>query len=245
MNRTIYLLNRAIIPMANSVYIVVPGLTLLLGVLLGMILNRAFSQINRREGFDDIIPGCPDPKCDNCTKPTPCGCPKPKPSCGDKDGSWNWNWNSGGGGGGSCNRPGGIIPGSCPPCREPDLSKYVLKTTIPPCPPIPDLSKYMLKTECPAVPDLSNYVLKSSVPKPQPIIMDCSKCNKPSGECPPCPRPRCPEIKCAPPTRCAPPAPCPRPVCPPTVVKCKAEDAPVQQVRPYLAPLDVTGFGLG
>ena len=125
------------------------------------------------------------------------------------------------------------------------MSKYVLKTTIPPCPPIPDLSKYMLKTECPAVPDLSNYVLKSSVPKPQPIIMDCSKCNKPSGECPPCPRPRCPEIKCAPPTRCPPPAPCPRPVCPPTVVKCKAEDAPVQQVRPYLAPLDVTGFGLG
>ena len=133
----------------------------------------------------------------------------------------------------------------CPPCREPDLSQYVLKSSIPPCPAMPDLSRYMLKTECPPVPDLSNYVLKSSVPKPQPVILDCTKCNKPKGDCPPCPRPRCPEVKCPEPTRCAPPAPCPRPVCPPTVVKCKAEDAPIQQVRPYLAPLSVTGFGMG
>ena len=149
-------------------------------------------------------------------KPAPCGCPNPRPMCPP-----------------------------CPPCREPDLSKYVLKSTIPPCPSMPDLSRYMLKTECPSVPDLSNYVLKSSVPKPQPVILDCSKCNKPSGECPPCPRPRCPEVKCPEPTKCPAPAPCPRQVCPPTVVKCKAEDAPIQQVRPYLAPLSVTGFGLG
>jgi hypothetical protein len=133
----------------------------------------------------------------------------------------------------------------CPPCREPDMSKYVLKSSVPPCPSAPDLSRYMLKTECPPVPDLSNYVLKSSVPKPQPVILDCSKCTKPSGECPPCPRPRCPEVMCPEPTKCPPPAPCPRPICPPTVVKCKAEDAPIQQVRPYLAPLSVTGFGLG
>jgi hypothetical protein len=134
---------------------------------------------------------------------------------------------------------------TCPPCREPDLSAYVLKATVPPCPPQPDLSKYMLKTECPAVPDLSNYVLKSSIPKGQPVILDCSKCNKPSGMCPPCPRPRCPVVQCPPPTVCPPPAPCPRQVCPPTVVKCKAQDAPIQQVRPYLAPLSVNGFGLG
>ena len=133
---------------------------------------------------------------------------------------------------------------TCPPCREPDLSAYVLKATIPPCPPMPDLSKYMLKTECPSVPDLSNYVLKSSVPKGQPVILDCSKCNKPSGMCPPCPRPRCPQVMCPPPTVCPPAAPCPRQVCPPTVVKCKAQDAPIQQVRPYLAPLSVNGFGL-
>ena len=134
---------------------------------------------------------------------------------------------------------------TCPPCREPDLSRYVLKSTIPPCPQMPDLSRYMLKTECPSVPDLSNYVLKSSVPKPQPVILDCSKCTKPSGECPPCPRPRCPEVKCPPPTSCPAPAPCPRQICPPSVVKCKAEEAPLQQVRPYLAPLSVTGFGMG
>lgn len=127
----------------------------------------------------------------------------------------------------------------------PDLSNFVLKTTIPPCPPQPDLSKYMLKTECPSVPNLANYVLKSSVPKPQPVILDCSKCTKPSGMCPPCPRPRCPEVKCPPPTVCPAPAPCPRQICPPTVVKCKSEEAPIQQVRPYLAPLSVTGFGLG
>ena len=190
--------------------IIVPGLALLVGVLIGLVLNRAFVQ---KEGFE-AAPGV-WPNCNACGKQSPCGCPSPRPMCAP-----------------------------CPPCREPDLSKYVLKSTIPPCPPQPDLSKYMLKTECPPSPDLSNYVLKSSVPKPQPVILDCSKCQKPSGECPPCPRPRCPEVKCPAPTKCPPPAPCPRQVCPPTVVKCKAEDAPIQQVRPYLAPLSVTGFGM-
>jgi hypothetical protein len=189
--------------------IVVPGLMLLVGIVLGMILSQTF--VKGKESFSNYSG---DAKCRDCKNVVPCGCPNPRPVCPP-----------------------------CPPCREPDLSKYVLKSTIPPCPPLPDLSKYMLKTECPPVPDLSNYVLKSSVPKPQPVILDCSKCKKPSGECPPCPRPRCPEVKCPAPTKCPPPAPCPRQVCPPTVVKCKAEDAPIQQVRPYLAPLSVTGFG--
>jgi hypothetical protein len=195
--------------MTKQVSIVVPGLMLLVGIVLGMILSQTFMK--GKEPFADYTA---EAKCRECKNSTPCGCPNPRPVCPP-----------------------------CPPCREPDLSKYVLKSTVPPCPPIPDLSKYMLKTECPPVPDLSNYVLKSSVPKPQPILLDCSKCNKPSGECPPCPRPRCPEVKCPAPTKCPPPAPCPRQVCPPTVVKCKAEDAPIQQVRPYLAPLSVTGFG--
>ena len=174
--------------MAKTIYMIVPGLTLLLGVLIGMIMNRAFTQVNQNkrngksaEGFDSMT----------------------------------------------------------------DMSQYVLKSSIPPCPSMPDLSKYMLKTECPSVPDLSQYVLKSSVPKQQPVILDCTKCNKPKGECPPCPRPRCPEVVCPEPTKCPPPAPCPRAVCPPTVVKCRSEEAPVQQVRPYVAPLDVYGFGLG
>lgn len=133
----------------------------------------------------------------------------------------------------------------CPPCREPDMSKYVLKSSIPPCPTCPDMSSYMLKTECPPVPDLSKYVLKSSIPKQQPVILDCSKCKKPSGDCPPCPRPRCPEVKCPEPTKCAPCAPCARQSCPPAVVKCRAEEVPHSTVRPYLAPLSFSGFGLG
>ena len=154
-----------------------------------------------------------------------------------------------------CSRCGGGWPCSgcgaqrpvcppCPPCREPDLSQYVLKSSIPPCPTCPDMSQYMLKTECPPTPDLSKYILKSSVPKPQPIIIDSSACKKGNcGECPPCPRPRCPDVKCPPPTKCPPPAPCPRPVCPPQVVKCKAEEGLPDTVRPYLAPLSMPGFG--
>jgi hypothetical protein len=131
---------------------------------------------------------------------------------------------------------------SCPPV--PDMAKYVLKTSIPPCSPMPDMSNYMLKTECPPVPDLSQYVLKSSIPKQQPIIIDTShdvraKC----GDCPPCPRPRCPEVKCPPPTVCPAAAPCPRTVCPQTTVKCRAEEADVSPVRPFLAPLGMSGFG--
>ncbi|NDB85048.1 MAG: hypothetical protein EB127_20455, partial [Alphaproteobacteria bacterium] len=66
----------------------------------------------------------------------------------------------------------------CPRVMEPDLSKYILKSQIPPCnrSPMPEMSNYMLKTECPPVPDLSKYVLKSSIPKPQPVIIDNSKC---------------------------------------------------------------------
>ncbi len=144
--------------------------------------------------------------------------------------------------------PKGIARLICPPCREPDLSKYVLKSSIPPCPSCPDMTNYMLKTECPPVPDLSKYVLKSSIPKQQPVIIDNSACKKDAGSCPPCPRPRCPEVKCPAPTQCPPPAPCPRPVCPPTTVKCKAEEAVGANgstVRPFLAPLNFGAFGTG
>jgi hypothetical protein len=143
-----------------------------------------------------------------------------------------------------CANCGTQVPTSCPTCPPmPDLSKYVLKTSIPPCPGQPDMNNYMLKTECPPVPDLAQYVLKSSIPKQQPIIIDTStdvkaKC----GECPPCPRPRCPEIKCPPPTVCPAAAPCPRAVCPQTTVKCRAEESSSSPVRPFLAPLGM-GFG--
>jgi len=137
----------------------------------------------------------------------------------------------------------------CPRVMEPDLSKYILKTQIPTCNKVtsPDMSNYMLKTECPPVPDLSKYILKSSIPKPQPVIVDNSKCKgegSDSGECPPCPRPRCPVVKCPAPTKCPSPAPCPRAVCPPTVVKCKSEESVQPTVRPFLAPLNMSGFGM-
>ena len=159
-------------------------------------------------------------KCGTCGEGSPCGCKKPDPR---------------------------MICPACAECKQPDMSKYVLKSSIPPCPAVPDLSNYILKSECPPVPDLSNYVLKSSIPKQNPVILDCSKCQKPKGECPPCPRPRCPEVKCPPPTKCPSCAPCPRQTCPATVVKCKTEDAisPSESVvRPYLAPLSYRGFGM-
>ena len=131
---------------------------------------------------------------------------------------------------------------SCPPAA--DMTKYVLKTSIPPCQSCPDLNMYMLKTECPPSPDLSHYILKSSIPKPEPIIIDNSSCkNDNCGSCPPCPRPRCPEIKCPAPVSCPACPACPRQKCPEKVVKCKAEDVDTNPVRPYLTPLSVTGFG--
>ena len=157
--------------------------------------------------------------CNTCGADSPCGCSKPTPR---------------------------IICPACPECKQPNMSKYVLKSSIPPCPAVPDMSNYILKTECPPVPDLSNYVLKSSIPKQNPVILDCSKCQKPKGECPPCPRARCPEVMCPPPTKCPECAPCPRQTCPPAIVKCKTQNTtyPDQSVvRPYLTPLSYRGFG--
>ena len=130
---------------------------------------------------------------------------------------------------------------SCPP--QADMTKYVLKSSIPPPLTCPNMSQYMLKTECPPVPDLSNYVLKSSIPIPEPVIVDNSSCGKTCGECPACPRPRCPEIKCPPPTVCPACPPCERQACPQQVVKCKAEESPSTPVRPFLAPLNFGTFG--
>jgi hypothetical protein len=140
------------------------------------------------------------------------------------------------------------LKGKCPSCPPyPDMTKYVLKTSIPPCPSPPDMTNYMLKTECPPVPDMSKYVLKSSIPKQQPIIVDSSACKGGNcGTCPPCPRPRCPDLKCPAATVCPKPPPCPRPVCPPTdqVVKCRTEPAKeTSMVRPFLAPISMNPFG--
>ena len=48
----------------------------------------------------------------------------------------------------------------------PDLSHYVLKTSIPPCPQAKvDDTIWMLRSDCTS-PDMSRYVLKSSIPEP-------------------------------------------------------------------------------
>ena len=151
-----------------------------------------------------------------------------------------------------CSTCGGLTPcsshpqdrGQCPLCPAyPDMSKYTLKTSIPPCPSVPDMSHYMLKTECPPVPDLSQYVLKSSIPKQQPIIVDSSACKGQCGDCPPCPRPRCPDVKCPSPTVCPKCPPCERQACPEPKMKCKVEDTTPSRVRPFLAPLSSGMFG--
>lgn len=205
----------------------------ILGMIAFLVIVVIFAAGLYKEGFADY-----GNKCGGCGGEKPCGCPNRGNKCGSCGGEKPCN----------CQKPEPrpICP-ACPDCKQPDMNKYVLKSTIPPCPAVPDMSNYILKTECPPVPDLSNYVLKSSIPKQMPVILDCSKCNKPKGECPPCPRPRCPEIKCPPPAKCPSYAPCPRQKCPSAVVKCKTEEIPDPSnsvVRPFLAPLSYRGFGM-
>ena len=143
---------------------------------------------------------CPQPVCNTCSKPNnECGCQKKEYHCPP------------------CPKL------ECPPCKPckpvcpgamPDLSKYVLKSSIPPCPQLPDMSNYILKSEippCPRLPDMSKYVLKSSVPPPIqcPTCPPCPSCPPPPpikvcdnllkekdcGVCPPCPRVKCPKPK--------------------------------------------------
>ena len=127
---------------------------------------------------------------------------------------------------------------TCDKCPKIDWSKYILKASIPPCPPQPDMSRYMLKTDCPAPPDMSRYILKSAVPSCPPCI---STCNKPCkiGECPPCPRPRCPVVNCPEPKACAPCAAVEPPRCPEPKVHCKANYEPEEpwMVRPLMASI--------
>ena len=213
----------SVIPIKLTPQILLALAVLILGVGFGF-GSYVGGRSLRKEGFDGAIDVC-----GRCRKKrSTCGCPFASASAS---------------GSGSGSKPT-ATQYVCPPCTQPDMSRYVLKTTIPSCPSLPDMSQYMLKTECPPVPDLSKYVLKSSIPKQQPVIIDNTACRKEAGECPPCPRARCPEVKCPAPVSCPPPAPCPRAVCPPTTVKCKAEEVSDSTVRPYLAPLNMPHFGM-
>ena len=181
---------------------------LLAGLVIGFVLSRT------TEGFVDVTQST----CEICNRPRRhCGCPR------DRDDEEKEMERE---------RP------RCDKCPKIDWSKYVLRSSIPPCPPQPDLSRYMLKSECPAPPDMSRYILKSAVPACPPCI---STCNKPCkiGECPPCPRPRCPVVQCPEPKSCPPCAAVEPPRCPEPKVHCKANYEPEEpwMVRPLLASI--------
>lgn len=191
------------------------------GVLL-FIIGMAVGKRYRSEPFEDYESLCP-----KCGIQKPCDCASPCGDCGHEIPC-------------GCKKPSPAYP-VCPSCPEPDASKWVLKATVPPCPPLPDMSKYMLKTECPPQPDMSKYTLKSSVPKCPPCISTCAKPCK-IGECPPCPRPRCPVVQCPEPKAC--PA-CPAAMCAPCPepdIKCNATYKPSPPVRPMLASTSTFGF---
>jgi hypothetical protein len=96
--------------------------------------------------------------------------------------------------------------GDCNKCdiiNHPDIDKYVLKTSVPPCPDVskfalksdmqpsilPDMNDYIKKNEippCEKCPDLSDYILKADIP----AKVECPKCPA----CPVCPVcPICPK----------------------------------------------------
>jgi hypothetical protein len=202
--------------MTSNKLILYVGL-LALGIILGSYVCR--SGI---ENFVDVT------QCDVCSH-TPCDCIPPKPVSASSLSSLTRSAP------GPAPTPVGNTQQQCPTI---DWSKYVLKSSIPPCPPQPDMSRYMLKSDCPAPPDMSKYVLKSSVPVCPPCV---STCNKPCkiGDCPPCPRPRCPVVQCPEPKSCPPCAPVEPPRCPEPHVTCKARYEPEEQwmVRPLLSSI--------
>jgi hypothetical protein len=86
-----------------------------------------------------------------------------------------------------------VLKSSVPPC--PDMSEFALKSMVKPC---PDLKNYVLKSEIPSCPDLKNYMLKSEIPV-CPERPDLSKYVLKS-QIPACPTPVvCPECPVCPP----------------------------------------------
>ena len=192
---------------------------LVIGLIAGALVMHYGMHSGNREGFVDITQST----CTVCRRPRDDCC---RSGCGKCDGGCPT-------GGSDYNHPDDRNR-----CPQVDWSKYVLKSSVPPCPPQPDMSRYMLKSECPAPPDMSKYILKSAVPPCPPCI---STCNKPCkiGDCPPCPRPRCPVIQCPEPKACPPCAPVEPPRCPEPKVSCKARYEPEEPwlVRPLLSTI--------
>lgn len=134
-----------------------------------------------------------------------------------------------------------VVPGAggrCLVSNAEDRDKYISKSDLPDPAPKVDLSKYVLKSSIPPEKicppqreiDYSKYVLKSSLPPPQ--------------KCPPC---ICPKVKvsaglcqkCPPPPKCPPPQPCDQAKCPevqpcPAAPLCPAPKAcPHEQAKTF------------
>ena len=92
-----------------------------------------------------------------------------------------------------CDKP--EICSKCDIALNKDISKYVLKSSVPPC---PDMSNYIEKRNLPPYPNMNKYILKSKVPACKKTNMDdyilkskippCAPCRPcpPSNECPEC-----------------------------------------------------------
>jgi hypothetical protein len=231
----------------RPLYVIVGVLAMFaVGYWLGTLRSGAkpalFTEWANTENFDGG-----GPVCTSCNR-NPCGCKRPCKMCG-RDRPCGCGGNIGSNTSQDDTSPDGLPYASrercppCPSCPKPDMSQWIRKSQVPPCPPLPDMTRYMLKTECPPLPDMSKYVLKSSVPKCPPCISTCSKPCK-IGECPPCPRPRCPVVKCPDPKACpacpaAQCAPCPEPA-----IQCKANYNSNVPVRPMLASTSAYGLGM-
>ena len=106
---------------------------------------------------------------------------------------------------------------SIPPVHQCLIWMIILRTEIPECPVMPDMSKYVLKSSippcpvCPSCPPCHHVLVAAEVEvaveaeaeaeagedgRKHPRYHSNSNCCKPPPPCPPCPRPRCPKVKC-------------------------------------------------
>ena len=95
----------------------------------------------------------------------------------------------------------------CDITQNKDIDKYVLKSSVPPCPNMSDYAKktqlppagfnpdeWIRKSEippCPVCPDMKDYILKSDIPscEPEKICPKCPECPV-CPKCPPCGQPK-------------------------------------------------------
>lgn len=147
-----------------------------------------------------------------------------------------------------------VLPGAngqCTVAVATDRDKYISKSDLPDPAPKVDLSKYVLKSSIPPEKvcppqqqiDYSKYVLKSSLPPPQkcpPCI--CPKVKVSAGLCQKCPPPpKCPAPQPCESTKCPEVAPCPAaPVCPAPQACPTANPATYYDVKYIKVPTMIT-----